>query len=136
MKNILIGLFLLSNLMTITNAIPSEKPTPQEMKSSLITLKYMAFENYELFKAFSEMIEESDVEVNNYSDYINFSNIKTQEAGCSLIQSAKLINDLANNRKIHPSIATQDMKKSLTLDMDALIKMTRVELDKRGFFCP
>ncbi|WP_104484642.1 hypothetical protein [Acinetobacter indicus] len=136
MKNILIGLFLLSNLMTITNAIPSEKPTPKEMKSSLITLKHMAFENYELFKAFSEMIEESDVEVNNYSDYINFSNIKTQEAGCSLIQSAKLINDLANNRKIHPSIATQDMKKSLTLDMDALIKMTRVELDKRGFFCP
>ena len=130
------GLFLLSNLMTITNAIPSEKPTPKEMKSSLITLKHMAFENYELFKAFSEMIEESDVEVNNYSDYINFSNIKTQEAGCSLIQSAKLINDLANNRKIHPSIATQDMKKSLTLDMDALIKMTRVELDKRGFFCP
>ncbi len=136
MKNILIGLFLLSNLMTITNAIPSEKPTPKEMKSSLITLKHMAFENYELFKAFSEMIEESDVEVNNYSDYINFSNIKTQEAGCSLIQSAKLINDLANNRKIHPSIATQDMKKSLTLDMDALIKMTRVELEKRGFFCP
>ena len=136
MKNILIGLFLLSNLMTITNAIPSEKPTPKEMKSSLITLKHMAFENYELFKAFSEMIEESDVEVNNYSDYINYSNIKTQEAGCSLIQSAKLINDLANNRKIHPSIATQDMKKSLTLDMDALIKMTRVELDKRGFFCP
>ena len=136
MKNILIGLFLLSNLMTITNAIPSEKPTPKEMKSSLITIKHMAFENYELFKAFSEMIEESDVEVNNYSDYINFSNIKTQEAGCSLIQSAKLINDLANNRKIHPSIATQDMKKSLTLDMDALIKMTRVELDKRGFFCP
>ena len=136
MKNILMGLFLLSNLMTITNAIPSEKPTPKEMKSSLITLKHMAFENYELFKAFSEMIEESDVEVNNYSDYINFSNIKTQEAGCSLIQSAKLINDLANNRKIHPSIATQDMKKSLTLDMDALIKMTRVELDKRGFFCP
>ena len=136
MKNILIGLFLLSNLMTITNAIPSEKPTPKEMKSSLITLKHMAFENYELFKAFSEMIEDSDVEVNNYSDYINFSNIKTQEAGCSLIQSAKLINDLANNRKIHPSIATQDMKKSLTLDMDALIKMTRVELDKRGFFCP
>ena len=136
MKNILIGLFLLSNLMTITNAIPSEKPTPKEMKSSLITLKYIAFENYELIKAFSEMIEDSDVEVNNYSDYINFSNIKTQEAGCSLIQSAKIINDLANNRKIHPSIATQDMKKSLTLDMDALIKMTRVELDKRGFFCP
>ena len=136
MKNILMGLFLLSNLMTITNAIPSEKPTPKEMKSSLITLKYIAFENYELIKAFSEMIEDSDVEVNNYSDYINFSNIKTQEAGCSLIQSAKIINDLANNRKIHPSIATQDMKKSLTLDMDALIKMTRVELDKRGFFCP
>ena len=45
MKNILIGLFLLSNLMTITNAIPSEKATPQEMKSSLITLKYIAFEN-------------------------------------------------------------------------------------------
>ena len=135
MKNILIGLFLLSNLMTITNAIPSEKPTPKEMKSSLITIKHIAFENYELIKAFSEMIEDSDVEVNN-SDYINFSNIKTQEAGCSLIQSAKLINDLANNRKIHPSIATQDMKKSLTLDMDALIKMTRVELDKRGFFCP
>lgn len=136
MKNILIGLFLLSNLMTITNAIPSEKPTPQEMKSSLITLKHIAFENYELIKAFSEMIEDSDVEVNNYSDYINFSNIKTQEAGCSLIQSAKLINDLANNRKIHPSITTQDMKKSLTFDMDALVKMTRVELDKRGFFCP
>ena len=136
MKNILIGLFLLSNLMTITNAIPSEKPTPKEMKSSLITIKHIAFENYELIKAFSEMIEDSDVEVNNYSDYINFSNIKTQEAGCSLIQSAKIINDLANNRKIHPSIATQDMKKSLTLDMDALIKMTRVELDKRGFFCP
>ena len=136
MKNILIGLFLLSNLMTITNAIPSEKPTPKEMKSSLITIKHIAFENYELIKAFSEMIEDSDVEVNNYSDYINFSNIKTQEAGCSLIQSAKLINDLANNRKIHPSIATQDMKKSLTFDMDALVKMTRVELDKRGFFCP
>ena len=68
--------------------------------------------------------------------YINFSNIKTQEAGCSLIQSAKIINDLANNRKIHPSIATPDMRKSLTFDMDALVKMTRVELDKRGFFCP
>ena len=67
------GLFLLSNLMTITNAIPSEKPTPKEMKSSLITIKHIAFENYELIKAFSEMIEDSDVEVNNYSDYINFS---------------------------------------------------------------
>jgi hypothetical protein len=136
MKKILIGLFLLSNLMNITNAIPTDKPTPQEVKSSLTTIKYIAFENYELIKAFSEMIEDSNVEVNDYSDYINFSNIKTQKAGCSLIQSAKLINDLTNNRKIHPSIATPDMRKSLTFDMDALVKMTRVELDKRGFFCP
>jgi len=136
MKNILIGLFLLSNLMTITNAIPSEKPTPQEMKSSLTTLKHIAFENYEMLKAFSEMIEDRDVKANNYSDYINFSNPKTQEAGCSLIQSANIINGLVNNRKIHPSLATSDMTKSLTFDMNALVKMTRVELDKRGFFCP
>ena len=136
MKNILIGLFLLSNLMTITNASPSKKPTPQEMKSSLITLKHLAFENYEMLKAFSEMIEDREVEANNYSDYIDFSNPKTQEAGCSLIQSAKIINGLVNNRKIHPSLATPDMNKSLILDMDALEKMTRVELDKRGFFCP
>ena len=122
------GLFLLSNLMTITNAIPSEKPTPKEMKSSLITIKHIAFENYEL-----KIVMQKSIII---AIYINFSNIKTQEAGCSLIQSAKIINDLANNRKIHPSIATPDMRKSLTFDMDALVKMTRVELDKRGFFCP
>jgi hypothetical protein len=136
MKKILISLFLLSNLMNITNAVAADKPTPKELKSSLTVMQYVAFEQYEMLKAFSEMIEDSNLEVKDYKDYINFANPKTQKAGCSVVQSAKLINNLVNNRKIHPSIATPDMNKALTLDMDALVKMTREELDKRGFFCP
>ena len=136
MKRILINIFLLSSLINVTNTFAADKPTPKEVKETMVLLSYMAFENSELIKAFSEMVENTDVEVKSYKDYINFSKIETQKAGCQLIQSAKIIDNYANNKKMHPAIATADMKKSLNMDMTAVIKMTREELDKRNFFCP
>ena len=91
MKRILISLFLLSSLINVTNTFAADKPTPKEMKETMVLLSYMAFENSELIKAFSEMVENTDVEVKSYKDYSDFSKIETQKAGCQLIQSAKII---------------------------------------------
>lgn len=132
----LVNLFLLSSLINVTNAFAADKPTPKELKESMVLLSYFAFENYEMLKAFSEMVEDTNVEVNSYKDYINFSKIETQKAGCQLIQSAKIIDNYANNKRMHPSVATEQMKKNLTTDITVLVKMTREELDKRNFFCP
>ena len=136
MKRILINIFLLSSLINVTNTFAADKPPPKEVKETMVLLSYMAFENSELIKAFSEMVDDTNVEVKSYKDYINFSKIETQKAGCQLIQSAKIIDNYANNKKILFFFFTSDIKKSLNMDMTAVIKMTREELDKRNFFCP